>query len=48
MGIKIFKPTVYLGSTKLNVENISKIKKTVIEDKIGSKFVHIENKKKRR
>jgi 3-oxoacyl-[acyl-carrier-protein] synthase III len=45
VGIKIFKPSIYLGSTKLSVENISKIKKKIIEDKIGSKFIHIENKK---
>ena len=46
MGIKIFKPSIYLGNTKLSVENISKISKRVIEDKIGSKFIHVENKKK--
>jgi len=45
VGIKIFKPSIYLGSTKLHVENVSKIKKKIIEDKIGSKFIHVENKK---
>jgi 3-oxoacyl-[acyl-carrier-protein] synthase-3 len=45
VGIKIFKPSIYLGNTKLSVENISKISKRVIEDTIGSKFIHVENKK---
>lgn len=45
MGIKIFKPSIYLGNTKIRVQNLIKIKKKTIEDKIGSKIVHVENKK---
>lgn len=45
MGIKIFKPSIYLGNSKISVQNLLKIKKKIIEDKIGSKFVHVETKK---
>lgn len=45
MGIKIFKPSIYLGNKKIRVQNLTKIKKKIIDDKIGSNNLHIENKK---
>ncbi len=45
MGIKIFKPSLYLGNKKIRVQNLIKIKKNIIDDKIGSNTLHVENKK---
>ncbi|MDA7781122.1 hypothetical protein N8938_03745 [Candidatus Pelagibacter sp.] len=45
MGIKIEKPSIYLGSTKLNLHSIAPKYKNAISEKIGSKFIHIEKKK---
>ena len=45
MGIKILKPSIYLGSDKLNVDKVFKLKKSLIINKIGSNILHKENKK---
>ena len=45
MGVKIEKPSIYLGSTKVNLHSIAKKYRNVISDKIGSKSIHIEDKK---
>ncbi len=45
MGIKILKPSIYLGGDKLHVDKVFKLKKSLIINKIGSNFLHRENKK---
>ena len=45
MGIKIFKPSIYLGNTKIKIEKLIRVKKKIIENKIGSSIIHVENKK---
>lgn len=45
MGIKIYKPEVYLGRSKILVNKISKLKKEVIDNKIGSNVLHVEYQK---
>jgi 3-oxoacyl-[acyl-carrier-protein] synthase-3 len=42
MGIKIHKPTIYLGSKKIRISTISKFSKKTIRTKIGSEFIHKE------
>jgi 3-oxoacyl-[acyl-carrier-protein] synthase-3 len=45
VGIKIFKPEIYLGSTKLRADKISRMSLKTIQDKIGSNYLHVEHKK---
>ena len=45
MGVKIERPSIYLGSKKINLHSIAKKYKKVISEKIGSQFIHVENKK---
>jgi 3-oxoacyl-[acyl-carrier-protein] synthase-3 len=45
MGIKIEKPSIYLGSKKQNLSSFAKKYESVVVDKIGSKHIHIENEK---
>lgn len=45
MGIKILKPSIYLGNRKLIVDKLFKLKKEIILNKIGSNFLHKEEKK---
>tara|TARA_Y100000389_G_scaffold197899_1_gene233402 strand:- start:24401 stop:25303 length:903 start_codon:yes stop_codon:yes gene_type:complete len=45
LGIEILKPFVYLGSKKIQLKNILKNKNNIIKNKIGSKNIHVEEKK---
>ncbi len=45
MGVKIERPSIYLGSKKINLYSIAKKYKKIISEKIGSQFIHIEKKK---
>ena len=45
MGVKIERPSIYLGSKKINLNSIAKKYKKIISEKIGSQFIHVENKK---
>jgi 3-oxoacyl-[acyl-carrier-protein] synthase III len=45
MGIKIEKPSIYLGAEKLDLYSFAKKYKEVITKKIGSRYIHIEEKK---
>ena len=45
MGIKIFKPSIYLGNKKLRADKIFKKSLKIISEKIGSKYLHLEDKK---
>ena len=45
MGIKITKPSIYLGNKKYSVKKITKLKKNVISNKIGSNYLHKEENK---
>lgn len=42
MGIKINKPIIFLGSKKKNIIKLSKYKRDLIKEKIGSAFIHKE------
>ncbi len=45
MGIKIEKPSIYLGSKKLDLYSFAKKYKEVITKKIGSRYIHVEKEK---
>lgn len=45
MGIKIFRPEIYLGNKTLSTLNFSKKHKNYIKEKIGSTKIHVETKK---
>ena len=45
MGIKITKPSIYLGNKKYSVNKLTKLNKSIILSKIGSNFLHKEEKK---
>jgi len=45
MGVKIERPSIYLGSKKDKSIEIAKKYKKIISEKIGSQFIHVENKK---
>jgi 3-oxoacyl-[acyl-carrier-protein] synthase III len=45
MGFKIFKPSIYLGNKKLRADKIFKKSLKIISEKIGSKYLHLEDKK---
>ncbi len=45
MGIKIEKPSIYLGKSKVNILKFAPKYKNAIKEKIGSKYIHLENKK---
>jgi hypothetical protein len=45
VGIKIFKPLIYLGNKEVFLKNILKNKSYDLKNKIGSERIHIETRK---
>ncbi len=45
MGIKIFKPSIYLGNKRYSLSKLTKFNKNTILNKIGSNYIHKEKSK---